>query len=534
MLKRHVWKPIAAILFTLVLISVLAFFYTLVTLDVLILKYLAVAAAVLILLIVLVYLLLYLGIHKKCSRARRARRIVGVILAALVIGGCGVGTYVLSGIVRTKESVTARPTGELRSYISVFVKADDPAQKLEDLGAYDFGVMMKNEELNSRYAIAEIGRRTGASVHAIAYSGISDAAAALRDGEIGAIAVNESYLSILKEIKSLADFGDSIRLIERIGVPGTASMDALADIEIEQPEGETAPAPTPVPTPEPTPVPRKIYGEDEPLIFYLSGIDNWEETSVLMTHSDVNILMVINPKTKQVLILNTPRDAFVTNPAAGAGDKLTHCAVGGVYNSIGALEDLYQIDVNNYVRVNFEGFVRFINAIGGIDVDNPVAFQNETGSVKFVEGMNHLDGGAALVYARERHAFADGDLARNRNQVRVLNAILAKVRSNGAQILFNYNEILDFMAGSFDTDLTSSQMSDLIKIATRYLDEWDIKNHATLGASGKRVTATGGSEPLFIIWLPDYQIKFSQELLQMILNDEIITDEKLASAPGIY
>ena len=535
MLKRRVWKPIAGIIFFVLILCVALFFYTLIKLDILLPQYLIIVAAVMALLVFLVGFLLYHGLHRKRSHARRVRRIVGVTLAVIVAAVSLLGAYILSGVERTKQAITNRPASEIKGYITVYVRSDDAAQELASMGDYRFGVMAKNDELSTRYALGEINTRTGKAVEAVSYPGISDAAAALMDGDVNALAVSESYLGILSETERFSGFTDQVRVIERIAVPNTATLDNVPAVNYETVEiqSEDEPEVTPEPTPEPTPAPivRKTYGEDACLIFYLSGIDKWEGTESMQSHSDVNILVAVNTRTKQVLILNTPRDFFVTNPALGGGDKLTHCAVQGVYNSIAALENLYELHVNNYIKVNFEGFVRFINAIGGIDVDNPKAFQNETGSVKFVEGMNHLDGGGALVYARERHAFPDGDLARNRNQVRVLNAIINKLKSSGATLLLNYNEILDTMTGTFETDLTSSQMSDLIKIALGSMSEWDIKNYAASGVSGKRVTASGGSEPLFIIWPTQSTVDFAKELVRMIQNDEIITDELIESAP---
>lgn len=531
MLKRRVWKPIAGIIFLITLVSVALFFYTLLKLDILIPEYLMIATAVLALLLFLVGFLLYHGLHRKRSTARRVRRILGVILAVIVTLVSLLGTYLLSGLVRTRDAVTSKPQSEVRGYISVFVLNDDPAQDIAGMGDYSFGVMDKTDELNTKYALNEINSRVGHEVSAISYPGISDIAAAMMSGDIQAIAVNGSFIDILTEIEKYESFPDEIRLVERIAVPNSATLESLGGVKIE---GAAAPeiVEVPVETPEPTPKPavRKTYGEDDTLIFYLSGIDNWEGLEG-NSHGDVNILMAVNPRTRQILIVNTPRDFFVTNPAAGAGDKLTHCAKAGIYNSIAALDKLYNIEVDNYVKVNFSGFVRFINAIGGIDVYSPVAFTNED-NISFVEGMNHLDGGGALVFARERHVFGDGDISRGKNQIRVLEGIIEKMKTSGATILLNYNEILNTMAGSFETDLTSSQISDLIKVASMHLSDWEIKSYTSGGRLGMRVTATGGTEPLSIVFPTQKTVDFATTLFNMILNDEIITDEKLDTAPA--
>lgn len=535
MLKRRVWKPIAGIIFLITLVSVALFFYSLLKLDILRTEYLIAVTAVLALLLFLVGFLLYHGLRRKRSTARRVRRILGVILAVVVTLICLLGSYLLSGLDRTREAVTNKGESEVRGYISVFVANDDAAQELADMGAYRFGVLAKHDELNTKYALNEIRSRIGTEVEAISYPGITDAAAAMRNGEINAIAVSEGFLDILTEVEKYADFPDEIRLVETIAVPSSASLESVGEVKIETVAGQDAESPVEVPavTPEPTPKPavRKTYGEDETLIFYLSGIDKWEGTESRQSHSDVNILMAVNPKTHQILFINTPRDYFITNPALGGGDKLTHCAVQGVYNSIAALEQLYNIEVDNYVKVNFSGFVRFINAIGGVDVYSPVTFTNED-NISFVEGMNHLDGGGALVFARERHSFGDGDISRGKNQIRVLEGVIEKMKTSGMTILLNYNEILDTMAGTFETDLTSSQISDLIKVASRDLGDWEIKSYSSGGRLGMRTIASAGTELMSIIFPTQKTVDFATTLFNMILNDEVITDEKLDTAPA--
>ena len=87
---------------------------------------------------------------------------------------------------------------------------------------------------------------------------------------------------------------------------------------------------------------------------YISGIDTYGPISSV-SRSDVNILMTINRDTKKILLTTTPRDSYV--PIADGGnnqkDKLTHAGIYGVDSSIHTLENLYGVDINYYVRLNF-------------------------------------------------------------------------------------------------------------------------------------------------------------------------------------
>ena len=184
-------------------------------------------------------------------------------------------------------------------------------------------------------------------------------------------------------------------------------------------------------------------------------------------------------------------------------------------------------------QINFTGFEKLINAIGGIDIDNPVAFKTNSrrGTLEFPVGEQHLNGFKALEYARERHALANGDLGRGANQMRVVTAIIEKVKSSGAKLIMNYASLLETLGGTFETDLTPEQISDLAKIALENLSDWEVKSYGTLGSSGKRVTASGGMEALYITWPNTNSVNFAKTLFEMIESDEVITDEYIASAP---
>ena len=96
--------------------------------------------------------------------------------------------------------------------------------------------------------------------------------------------------------------------------------------------------------------------------------------------------------------------------------------------------------------------------------------------------------------------------------------------------MMKYPRIIELMGGYFETDLSSEQITDLIKLATRYLSDWDIKGYGVIGVSGKNIPATSGYEE-YIIWPNDNSVAFAKRLMTMIMNDEIITDEVLAEYP---
>ena len=194
---------------------------------------------------------------------------------------------------------------------------------------------------------------------------------------------------------------------------------------------------------------------------YVSGIDTYGPISSV-SRSDVNILMTVNRDTKKILLTTTPRDSYV--PIADGGnnqkDKLTHAGIYGVDSSIHTLENLYGVDINYYVRLNFTSFLKLIDLLGGVDVYNDQEFTSLHGQFHFPVGNVHLNSAQALGFVRERYSLADGDRDRGRNQQKVIVAIIQKLTSTEA--LKNYSNIIESLQDSLQTNMPLETMMDLI------------------------------------------------------------------------
>lgn len=194
---------------------------------------------------------------------------------------------------------------------------------------------------------------------------------------------------------------------------------------------------------------------------YVSGIDTYGPISSV-SRSDVNILMTVNQDSKKILLTTTPRDSYV--PIADGGnnqkDKLTHAGIYGVDSSIHTLENLYGVDINYYVRLNFTSFLKLIDLLGGVDVYNDQEFTAHTNGKFYPVGDVHLDSEQALGFVRERYSLADGDRDRGRNQQKVIVAIIQKLTSTEA--LKNYSDILQGLQDSLQTNMPIETMMDLV------------------------------------------------------------------------
>ena len=194
---------------------------------------------------------------------------------------------------------------------------------------------------------------------------------------------------------------------------------------------------------------------------YISGIDTYGPISSV-SRSDVNIIMTVNQETKKILLTTTPRDAYV--PIADGGnnqkDKLTHAGIYGVDASIHTLENLYGIDLNYYVRLNFTSFLKLIDLLGGVDVYNDQEFTAHTNGKFYPAGNIHLDSELALGFVRERYSLTNGDGDRGRNQQKVITAIIQKLTSTEA--LKNYDSIIQSLQDSVQTNMPPETMVSLV------------------------------------------------------------------------
>lgn len=261
----------------------------------------------------------------------------------------------------------------------------------------------------------------------------------------------------------------------------------------------------------------------EPFVVYLSGVDTRGDLTE-KARSDVNILAVVNPKTKQVALINTPRDYYVDLAGTNSKDKLTHAGLYGVETSMETLGNLYGVEVTDYIRINFAGFMSIVDALGGVDVYSDQAFTS-VGSpgyydpTSFVEGWNHLDGKAALAFARERHAFASGDIQRGIDQMKVIDAMLNKIKSPA--LLMNFSKLMDAASDCFVTSLSQDQISALVRMQLSDFAEWDIQSCTVTGSSGtstKCYSAKG--QKLYVMKPDESSVNKAKELIASVLGGD--------------
>ena len=251
---------------------------------------------------------------------------------------------------------------------------------------------------------------------------------------------------------------------------------------------------------------------------YVSGIDTYGPISSV-SRSDVNILMTVNQDSKKILLTTTPRDSYV--PIADGGnnqkDKLTHAGIYGVDSSIHTLENLYGVDINYYVRLNFTSFLKLIDLLGGVDVYNDQEFTSRHGKFHFPVGNVHLDSEQALGFVRERYSLADGDRDRGRNQQKVIVAIIQKLTSTEA--LKNYSDILQGLQDSLQTNMPIETMMDLINAQLESGGSYKVNSQDLKGTGqmGLPSYAMPGSN-LYMMEIDDSSLATAKSAIQDVME----------------
>lgn len=215
--------------------------------------------------------------------------------------------------------------------------------------------------------------------------------------------------------------------------------------------------------------------EDNVSILFV-GIDDSEQRNQGddNSRSDALMLATLNNKSKTIKLVSIPRDSLVYIPEVGYEDKITHAhSYGGTRVAIETVEELFEIPVDYYVKMNFDAFIDVVDALGGIEAEVPYSLiekdQFDRNTVKLEPGIQNLDGREALALARTR--MKDNDLERGKRQQMILKSIMKEVGS--ASSFTKYGDVIDAVGDNMKTDMTFEEMKsffEYIKDGTPRID----------------------------------------------------------------
>ena len=484
--KRRGWSTVIGIVLVLIqLILTILVLKNVITLDILPTKYL----------IGLTLFVIFVWLYDFTSQFSNFK-ILGKLLAIL-LSAVMLYSYIFSAkVVSTLSTISGIST--TTEVYSVVVLESDKASSISDIGDYKVGYNDTVDSQLYKEAMDLIESNDKVSPEYKDYDSwekMFDALYANKD--IQAVLISNSSLTSLKETDETLD--------GKIKVIGTVSV--VSKITVEK---------------------AKKVSASKPFVIFLSGFDEFDTLSYT-GHSDVNILAVVNPETRQVLLVTTPRDSYVEIFDDNGGsdlDKLTHAGNFGVDNTIKTLENLYDgLDIDYFVRVNFTGCMGVVDALGGITVESETAFRSGTNAYfepfDFDEGENYLDGAHTLAFVRERMAFkAEGDFRRGRNQIAAIKGIINKATSPA--ILTNYSAVLDAVSDMMLTDMPSSFITQLVKEQLSNGGEWNIQSYAVTAER----TGYGNSRyfdlyGMSVDYLSSDSINMANELMTKIQNGDV-------------
>lgn len=450
-------------------------------------KYVAVVVGVLVILLIITF---------ATQRRQKGKAIPGKILSVLVSIVLALGSYYLGMVNGAFDEVTG---GEYKiDNMVVAVLADDPAETIEDAKDYSFAVQYAVGANDVKQVIDTINKDLGVELNTVEHTDIQSQAIALHDGEVDAIIYNEGYTGMLEE--AFEGYSSSVKIIYR------------HEIKKEIQNNTTS---------------QKVDTSKNTFSVYISGIDVYGpiETN---SRSDVNIIATVNPETHQILLTTTPRDYYVTIPGISNGqkDKLTHAGIYGVDASMATLENLYETSIPFYARVNFTSVIEIVDELGGVDVYSEYAFTTNDRSLTVKQGMNHLNGEQALAFSRERYNVPGGDNQRGKNQQAVIVAMIKKMIS--PQILTSASGIIDSVSGNVETNMTQTQIQNLIKSQLNKGGSWNIYSVAATGTGDSNICYSSGSQSLYVMNPNQESVNEIIDLIKRVEDGEILDGSEVA------
>ncbi len=271
----------------------------------------------------------------------------------------------------------------------------------------------------------------------------------------------------------------------------------------------------------------------KPFSILLMGVDSEKDglKKNAYANGDGLILITFNPETLNVTMMSIPRDTYVPISCRdNQKNKLTHAGWFGTDCMMQTIENVFDIDINYYVKVNFKGVVGIVNALGGVTVDVPKKLctddSNRQGQVCIEQGIQNLNGEQALVLARNRYDLKLGDIDRGYNQQLLLKSLLNKLTE--VRDVNTILEVLETVSNNLDTNLTTEEIlsfynifKDILK-SRQYQSNGDFLNITQLKLNGinKKIYFQNLNSNLWCYLLNEDSVKSISKEMQVNLNLE--------------
>ena len=383
---------------------------------------------------------------------RKKLKIVFITLFTLVFAfGISFVAYNINKI----YSAIANITSNSQTYSSsLVVRANSDINSIDDISDKKIGILSDSESVDGYQIPQEIIKDNNLTNEIVNYSNYLDLINDLIDEKIDVIFLPTNYSILFVNVDGFEKLGDTTKIIftkdKNVKVQKTLSNKSLT----------------------------------EPFSVLLMGVDSEkEEIKGSSFNGDSLVLITFNPKNLNATILSIPRDTY-TSISCFAGqrkNKITHAAWYGESCMINTIENMFDISIDYYVKINFSGVVNIVDALGGVDVDVPYSFceQNSkrmfgNSTVYVSKGFQTLNGEQALALSRNRHPWTQycsrewtnynsSDFVRGQNQQKVIQAMANKIKNINS--VDTFYSMLDSISQSMETNMSTENILSFYNIA---------------------------------------------------------------------
>ena len=483
--KKKNKRPISKFMTIFMIVSLALLIFQIIKLNLLPAKLIVLVSLVMVILCLIILLILHFKAKKFLPRL-----LVGFITLCMCIG-LAYGNYFIYKTDNTFDVVTSLADSKA-TMTSIVVLKSSSIKKESGLKGKKIGTILDMDKKPTKRMLDDLNK-DNITYTTKDYSNLDELMEAFYSGEVDAICLNEKYRDILHETQAYFTFQTDTRIVHQ----------NVHYTKVEKNDNPSDPV--------------NDISKDAFTVL-VSGNDSYGSLQDSNTRSDANLLLTVNPKTGTILMTSIPRDYYVELVCPdddselacpeGSYDKLTHSGLMGVKSTEETIEKALGIKINYNVRINFSSVVNLVDALDGIDLDIKKGEEVDIFYVNSQPGLSvgnhHVDGETALAFARERHAYADGDNQRVRNQQKVFKAIFNRIVS--PKMITNYGKFMDALAVAFDTNLSGDEISKFVKYELNNMPNWKIESYA-------------------IVAEPDYQFCYQSQSYASVVQQNDIMNE---------
>ena len=452
--------------------------------------------------------LLIAALFLTVKKASSTTALINAILAIVMVFGC----IAVPKMEEKEKNIFQEPAKKSQTTMNFYALTSEyksnHASLFEDTASSDnildyadktFITQSQFDKTNTDNAISQIEAVLEATPNVTSKDTVYDAIKAFYNGEGEVLVLNDAFVSALKTIKAFKNFDNDTVVLSSL---------KFGEEEVQE---------------EPEPV-----SDQHPFAVYVAGNDTRASGLTTVGRTDVDMIMVVNPTSRQILLVSIPRDYYIENPGLSDGmDKLTHLGNQGIRNTLDGINRKFNLNLTDYLCTNFTHFEALVDALGGVTINNPYAFDGEnSGDYHFDAGEITLNGEHALAYSRERYSLSNGDYGRNEHQGIIMQAILEKVQQNAAA--GDKAGVLAALSANFLTNVNINDLYNLYTSSGDVAQPWQyIRYH--LGGTGTMAgtVSMGMSRMLYVCQPFESQVQFTTDVVNRMLNGETISEDPL-------